>query len=88
MAHTVVNWHTLGFEPFVKFFNVGRRIDAPGDVGNDLGVALASFGQSELVVLDVGIGCEKDHPPGVLAVLDEPENVFVKCHHFLEIVDI
>jgi hypothetical protein len=47
VAHAVIDGNPPGFEPLIEFFHLGRRVDAPGDMRDDFGIAFPAFGQSE-----------------------------------------
>src|SRR5438309_8734412 len=76
VAHAVIDRYTQRLETLIIRLDVGRRFGAPSDMRDDLGVALAPLGESELVIFDIRIGRQEHHAPGMLTVLDEPEHVF------------
>src|SRR6478672_11534068 len=64
MADAVIDRYAERFEAFVVILHVSRRIHTPGDMGNDFGIALASFREGELMILDFGSGVRNTIRPG------------------------
>ena len=64
VAYAVIDPHPLRLEPFVERLYVGRGLNVPGYVREDLGVALPSLDQSELVVVNLGSGVMNAMRPG------------------------
>ena len=48
----------------------------------------APFGEGELVIVERWIGRQKNHPVGVLAILNQAQDIGVEVDHLVEIVDV
>src|SRR5215475_13107306 len=88
MAYAMVDRHSHRLASFVVLFDVGGRLYAPGDVSDDFGLTLASFGQSELMVFDLGIRRHEYHAPRMFAVSNKPEKVPIERCHLLQIIHV
>src|SRR6266536_159607 len=88
VAYAMVDRHSQRLEPFVVRLDVGRRLDAPGNMRDNLGFALASLGQSELVILDLRIRRHEYHASWMLTVFNKPDNVPVERRHLVQIIHV
>jgi hypothetical protein len=57
-------------------------------MADDFGVAFPAFSQSELMIIDLGIGCEEHHAIGVFPVFDQPKNIPIERDHLVQVVDV